>query len=98
MTAPQSDSAAIRQTIRALKAGGYELDSVWDGEESTPVATETEAVAIITGLDQAHLYVYEGGVDAGYVFFVLGNDPEEVICDYTTNLTVIDTLTDGWWK
>lgn len=98
MSAPTTDRGGIQQTIRALKADGYELDSVWDGEESTPVKTETEALDIIMNLDQATMYVNKDGADAGYVFFVMGNDPDEVICDYTVNLeSVIGPLTDGWF-
>lgn len=99
MTAPSSDSAAIRQTIRALKAAGYTLDSVWDGvEESTPVKNETEALEVIMGLDQAHLYVVQYGSHTGWVFFVLGNEPDEVINDYTLSLeAVIDPLIRSWW-
>ena len=34
---------------------------------------------------------------SGHVFFVLGNDPEEVICDYTINLDhVIGPLMESW--
>lgn len=98
MSAPQSDRAAIRQTIRALKAAGWSLDSVWDGEESEPVSNESEALKVIMGLDQAHLYVTRDGENA-WVFFVLGNDPEEVINNYTISLDdAIEPLTDGWFE
>lgn len=97
MATPESDSAAIRQIIRGLRAAGWELDSVWDGEESEPVTTETAAIEAITGLDQAHLYVKKQGVD-GWVFFVLGNEPFEVANDYTTNLSdAIDPITEPWF-
>ena len=98
MTAPSSDSAAIRQTIRALRAAGWELDFVRDGEEDIPVTDENKAIKDLTAVDQSYLNVKRGEV-TGYVFFVLGNDPEEVICDYTTNLDpTISDLTNGWFE
>lgn len=103
MSAPESDSAAIRQIIRALRKAGWELAYVDDREEQTKVKTESEAIETITGVDEAFLHVNRGkvgdlGPERGYVFFVLGNDPEEVACDYTINLSdVIDPLTDSWF-
>lgn len=102
MTAPSSDRAGVRQTIRAAARAGWKLDSVWDGEESLEKPNETEAVKAVMDLDQAHIYFThangEGEPLMGWVFFVLGNDPEEVINDYTTNLEgFIEPLTDGWF-
>lgn len=97
MSAPESDKAAIRQIIRALKAAGWALTFVDDREEETPVKGEQEAIDVIMGVDEAFMHVQRDGVN-GYVFFVLGNDPEEVACDYTVNLgDVIDPLTDSWF-
>jgi hypothetical protein len=97
MSAPTSDSAGIRQTIRALRAAGWELDYVWDGEERISVKNEGEAIREITNLDQAHLY-FKVGEFYGWVFFVLGNAPYEVINDHTTNLSaVIDPMTERWF-
>lgn len=102
MSAPTSDKAGIRQVIHALKAGGWELDFVHDGEEDQIVSTETEAVAAIVAVDDAFLNVKKreaNGVvyEIGWVRFVMGNDPDEVVCDYTTNLTEVGTLTHGWY-
>jgi len=103
MGAPTTDRGGIEQVIRALRAAGWELDYVDDTEEKIPVSTEPEAVEAITAVDEAFLHVKKresNGVvyDTGYVFFVLGNDPEEVVCDHTTNLSdVIDPLTEGWF-
>jgi hypothetical protein len=97
MTTPTSDSAGIRQTIRALLAAGHTLDYVYDGEDEVKVTIEREAIDAITAVDQAHLHVTLPNGARGWVFFVLGNDPEEVICDHTTNLSpVLDPLIDSW--
>ena len=96
MTAPSSDRAGVIQTFRALIAAGWTEPSVWDGEESTAVTTEGQAVEIVMSVDQAHLHVKKDG-ETGWVFFVLGNDPDEVINDHTINLSdVLDPLTEGW--
>jgi hypothetical protein len=99
VTAPSSDLAAIRQTIRALRAAGWTLDRVYVGDdEDQPVSTETEAIAVITAVDDAYLYVKRGD-ETGWVRFVMGNDPDEVICDHTLTLSaVLDPLTDGWFE
>lgn len=98
MSKPKSDKAAIRQTIRALKKADYELDCVFDGEGKINTATETEAMEAIMAVDSAWLRVtHPLQSKSGHVFFVLGNDPEEVICDYTINLEhVIGQLMESW--
>lgn len=97
MTAPSSDTAAIRQIIRALKAADHTLLAVDDGEETIKVSAEQEALDAITAVDCAFLHVTLPDADRGYVFFVLGNDPEEVAADYTINLEpVLDPLTRSW--
>lgn len=101
MSAPTTDRGGIEQTIRALRAAAWELDFVDDGgDEKVPVTTEPEAIDAIMAVDVSWLHVKrtDGRFDNGYVFFVLGNDPEEVICDHTVNLSdVLDPLTRSWW-
>ena len=98
MSTPTTDRGAIEQIIRALRAAGWELDSVDDGDgELQKVATEPAAIEAIMAVDCAHLYVRRAGI-VGWVFFVLGNDPEEVANDYTVTLSdAIDPLTDTWF-
>lgn len=105
MPAPKDDTAGIRQVIRALKANGWEIDSAWDGEESLENPNETDAIDWVMACDQGHIYFkqmsekYPDRVnETGWVFFVLGNDPDEVVCDYTTNLDpTVEDLTRSWW-
>ncbi len=97
MSIPSTDSAAIRQVIRALRGAGHHLVAVDDGGEEIKVATETAALEAITSVDEAHLYVTLPDGRNGWIFFVLGNDPDEVVCDHSTNLSpTIDALIDSW--
>lgn len=99
MAAPSSDEAAIRQTIRALKAAGYTFVEVFDGEETVKTKTTAAAVEAIMAVDDATLFVRTpDGSSNPWVRFVMGNDPEEVICDHHVDLSpVLDPLTEGWW-
>ena len=96
MSAPSTDAAAMRHIIRALRADDWTLVKVFDGEEDVPVTNESEAIEAITAVDDAYLFV-KRGEESGWVFFVLGNEPLEVACNYTTNLTAVDRVTREWW-
>ena len=99
MSAPSSDRGGVTQIIRGLRATGHTLDRVWDGGENVPVVNEKEALDAIFAVDEAYLHVrLPDSEREGWVRFVLGNDPEEVVCDYTVNLSdAIDPITDRWW-
>lgn len=92
MGKPSTDRGGMQQVIRALKADGWALHSVGDVE----VATETAAIEEVESTGDEWVYFRKDG-KGGAVRFVLGNDPDEVVCDYTVNLTVVDTLTSSWW-
>lgn len=99
MSAPTSDRAAARQIITGLVHAGWRLDRVYDGEEDVDVVTVSQALDAVFAVDMAHLHVKHAETgDTGWVYFVLGNDPEEVVCDHTVNLSpAIDPVTEGWW-
>ena len=103
MTAPSSDRAGIRQIIRALRAADYDLVEVWDGEETVPVKNESEAIDAVMAVDDATLFVRTpDGSRNPWVRFVMGNDPEEVVCDHVVDCQnfeqVIDSVTEEWWS
>ena len=99
MSKPGSDKDGIRQIYRALVEAGYTVNQVFDGgDEPVEVSNEREAVDAVTAVDEASFNVQKDGKDVSWVFFVLGNDPEEVVNDYGTSLShVIDSLTESWW-
>lgn len=97
MAAPTTDRGGIQQVVRALRAAGWELDSAWDGEESLENPSETAAIDWVMACDQGHIY-FKKGDTLGWVFFVLGNAPYEVVNDYTTNLEdTLGPLFKTWW-
>ena len=113
MGAPSSDRAAIRQTLRALKAAGirptYAEYGGGDGEDVTG-ATEDATIAAIMAVDDCYLIVDlpdgyhethpgHGSHTTSHIRFVMGNDPDEVICDHGLSLSpVLDPLTESWWS
>ena len=116
MGAPSSDQAAIRQTLRALKAAGvvptYAEYGDGDGED-VKGATEQATIDAIMAVDDCYLIVdlperFVGLEDhpghqpertTSHIRFVMGNDPEEVICDHGVSLSpVLDPLTEAWWS
>jgi len=79
----------IRAYLTALLNAGFEL-RVNDGMELFPVSKSLKTlVEQITAVDEATVVVthpQEGQPRRSFLFFVLGNEPEEVLCDYGTNL------------
>jgi hypothetical protein len=99
MSAPSSDKAAIRQVIRALRAAGHVPESCDDGEEVTDLTEDTEdqMIAALMSTDSSSLDVRLANGERSWIYFVLGNEPFEVICDHHVNLcSLLDTLTADW--
>ena len=92
MTAPRSDRDGVTQAINALTEAGWTVVEV-EGQE---VANPAEAIAEAMGLDDAWVAFHRENMRGG-ARFVLGNDPDEVLADYTMNLDdVLGPLTDSW--
>lgn len=103
---PQCDRDGIAMSMNALLNNGWDLFQVWDGEEYVDIFDNNQNTALdaIMAVDGATLKVRRpaadlGGIgyESGWVYFVLGNAPWEVICDHTTNLShALDSLMEGW--
>jgi hypothetical protein len=109
MSAPESDKAGVRQVIRALRAADHVVYAVEDGaserHDFAPDASEDDIIAEVMSCDDGYLLVRlprpvdETGKVTSFVYFVFGNDPEEVVCDHGVNLSpILDPLTRGWWN
>lgn len=98
MSKPATDREAVEQIIDGLLAVGVRLESVYDQEAEVSTITKEAALEAIFAVDMATLYVRvpETGL-VSFVFFVLGNDPEEVAADYGVRLSeYIEPITEGW--
>lgn len=104
---PSNDREAIRLILQGLVAKGHKIvgyiDDTWNRDDKTYTSSVSEAADAMNGVDEGFVLFnskdYEGtGYDA-WVYFVLGNDPEEVACNYTINLDPdLSNITDPWWE
>jgi hypothetical protein len=89
----------VRRALRDLTKAGYEMYAVendWPGEELTRnIRDDKESLLYLFNLDQEYVFVRKDGRDAGWVFFVFGEDGWDVICDYTVNLEDALAVTNG---
>jgi hypothetical protein len=100
--APRDDKDGVEQTWDAIVAAGFDV-GVQDGaNEEFYGLTKERAVAEVMSCDEGFFIVMPKGetnqaLREGYIYFVFGNAPEEVINDYTTNLDyIIDPLSKRW--
>ena len=68
--------------LHVITAAGFELRSVYDGDEVTKVATPKEAMELIFNLDEASVIFCKPGYAKHNVYLVLGNGVD-VVCDYS---------------
>lgn len=99
MGLPTQEQKNVEQVWDALNAAGYVID-VRDGAgEDWTSLDKDEAVAEVTSCDEGYFVVYDGDERVGWVWFVFGNLPAEVVSDYTTNLEpVLSPLFREWWN
>lgn len=96
---PSNDKEAIFLILDGIREKGVMVTEVWDGEESIAVSSVSDAVEAVTAVDEATVYVTRPDGGESFIFFVLGNDPEEVVCDHGVSLSeFIDPIVDPWWR
>ena len=87
------ERVAARLILDHIEWHGWNVRMVDDGEpgyEPNPqVTTIEEALDKVFGVDEASVYVTRGKA-VGRLYFVLGNAPEEVLSDYTINISALD--------
>ena len=86
MATPGTDSEAIKHILRGLLAEGYTLSHVWDGEEEITVTKVSEAMEAVMAVDTAHVHLKTPEGAYRWVWFDLGNSPEEFAFVLSTNL------------
>jgi len=96
---PKNDRTAITAVLSGIVKEHVVLIEVHDGEDIVPVSTVESAVEAIMAVDEATIVVNLPDGRSGWIFFVMGNDPEEVVCDHTVNLEpFISPIVDPWWE
>ena len=96
---PSNDREAITLILNGLVMAGHTItaviDDTWNKDEKTYTSNVHEALALVTSVDEAFVLFDD---ESAWVYFVLGNEPEEVACNYTTNLDPdLSNITDPWW-
>lgn len=98
MGAPKTDMSAIKIALNRLDSAGWKPYAVDQHDDEVNVNSVYDAVKHVMEVDEAFVLVQHRETGkTGWVFFVLGNDPEEVICNHTVNLSeVLDPLMEEW--
>lgn len=99
---PSNDREAIGLIITGLIRRGCTPTIARDGEnEDLPFAraSRDEVLDWLTSCDESVLLVDLPDGSESYVYFVLGNEPEEVANDHGVNLEpFIDPIVKPWWE
>lgn len=97
---PSNDREAISLIIDGLIEREVTPTVCRDGEnEDLNYSDKDEAIAHLMSCDESVLFVDLPDGKRGYLYFVLGNSPEEVVCDHTVNLSpYLDPIVDPWWE
>ena len=105
---PSNDREAVTLIIKGLIKRGVIPVSVEDGEhEVFDVNHENmpESLDELMSCDEGWLHVtipasLTGDKDTDtWIYFVYGNDPAEVACDYGVSLSpYLDPIIDPWWN
>jgi hypothetical protein len=96
---PSNDREAITLILEGLVNAGHTItaviDDTWNKDEKTYTSDVTEAVSLCTGVDEAFVLLDN---ESQWIYFVLGNDPEEVASNYTVGLDPdLSNIVDPWW-
>jgi hypothetical protein len=75
----------VKSFLNICAAHGLKIQKVDDGEEDTLTDNVNEAAKAVCAVDEASVYLLTPEGKRLWVFIVLGNSPEETICDHTCN-------------
>lgn len=100
---PSTDKEAITLILTGLTDAGWTVtevaDDTWNTDERTKVYDIGTAVDMVMEVDEAYVFLDGPNPRGQYIYFVLGNDPEEVAADYTIGLDPhLSNITDPWWE
>ena len=97
---PSTDREAISLIIDGLIERGCTPTVARDGEnDDLDYNDKDEALDWLTSCDESGLFVELPDGEESFIYFVLGNSPEEVVCDHSINLEeYIDPIVMPWWE
>lgn len=97
---PSNDREAISLIIDGLIERGCTPTVSRDGEnEDLPYNDKDEALDWLTSCDESVLFVDLPNGQESYVYFVLGNSPEEVASNGDVSIEpYLDPITEPWWN
>lgn len=99
---PSTDREAISLIIYGLIERGCKPTVARDGDNddlSFIEAAPREFLDWLTSCDESVLFVDLPDGEESFIYFVLGNSPEEVVCDHSINLEeYIDPIVMPWWE
>jgi hypothetical protein len=82
-------SVPVKSLLAKFQMAGFAITAVNDGEETIKIDQEQSntkirysATDIVVSVDAATVYINKDGMRAR-LWIVLGNEPEEIVCNYT---------------
>jgi hypothetical protein len=99
MSAPSTDKAGVKKVYKALTEAGMSIVVIdGAGEEFHNLTTEEQVISEVMSCDDGYFVAYHDGERIGFVWFVYGNSPEEVVSDYSVSLDyLLGPLTESWY-
>lgn len=90
----------VESLIINIQSAGFTLHSVNDGEERFAQPSLNFAVDTVTSVDESWITFTDSNGERRGVFIVLGNEPCEIVCDYTypKNTSQDDPIQIKWEK
>ena len=82
-------SVPVKSLLAKFQAAGFNISAVHDGEKMIKIDQGLSTTAIrhsaadsVVSVDESFVYINKDGMNAR-LFIVLGNEPDEIVCDYT---------------
>jgi hypothetical protein len=98
-------SKPVNSLLNRFQKAGYKIVHVNDGEEQHLISKDLsnlnarkQASEFITSVDNSWVNLIKENQQV-VLFIVLGNDPDEIVCDYTDNEeveSIVEAFEDQW--
>lgn len=76
----------IKSLLKHLENEGFSPFQVDNGDGRVKTSTWKDALEEINATDESHVYLKHPSVEKSlWLYVVLGNEPEETVCDYSCN-------------